>query len=318
MGKYIIKRLAMSILIIFLVSVFAFSLMHILPGDPIRIALGESVSEETIAEYRAKYHLDKPVLQQYGLWVEGILRGDFGKSLLYGEDVTTLIKTKLPVTMAIGIPVVLISAFFGILFGVVTAVKRGTWMDQLITTIANIGIGVPQFWIAILCIFLFGLKLHVLPIQGYTAPSDDFGKYVYMSLLPVLCLSFGFIATITRQTRSNMLEVINQDYVRTARANGISERSVIFRHALKNALIPVITVVGLQVPTIIGGSMLIEVCFSIAGMGRLIMTSVSNTDYLVIQALVLFISVVVVLCNLLLDIVYGLIDPRIRLSSGGK
>lgn len=314
MGKYIIKRLAMSILIIFLVSVFAFSLMHILPGDPIRIALGESVSEETIAEYRAKYHLDKPIIQQYGLWVEGILHGDFGKSLLYGEDVTTLIKTKLPVTMAIGIPVVLISAVFGILFGVVTAVKRGTWIDQVITSIANIGIGVPQFWIAILCIFLFGLKLHVLPIQGYTAPSEDFGKYVYMAFLPVLCLSFGFIATITRQTRSNMLEVINQDYVRTARANGISEGSVIFRYALKNALIPVITIIGLQVRIIVGGSVVIERIFNIPGIGALLIRVITERDYFIIQACVLVISLVTVGCNFIVDLLYGVVDPRVRKS----
>lgn len=314
MGRYIMKRVAMSVLIIFLVSVFAFSLMHILPGDPVRIALGESVSEETILEYQAKYHLDKPIPEQYILWVKGIFQGDFGKSLLYGEDVTVLLKTKLPVTMAIGIPVVVISAILGILFGVITAVKRGTWLDQAITFVANVGIGCPEFWIAILCIFLFGLKLHILPIQGYTSPAADMGKYVSMAILPVSCLSFRFIATITRQTRSNMLEVINQDYVRTARANGISENSVIFRHALKNALIPVITIIGLQVRIIVGGSVVIEQIFNIPGLGALLMRAITERDYFIVQACVLVISLVTVGCNLVVDLLYGVVDPRVRKS----
>ena len=314
MGKFILKRLAMSILIIFLISVFASSLMHILPGDPVRIALGESATEETIQEYRARYNLDKPFLEQYVLWVQGILKGDFGESILYGEDVTELIRTKVPVTMAIGIPVVLISTVLGVLFGVITAVKRGSWLDQLITFIANVGIGVPQFWIAILCIFIFGLRLNVLPIQGYTSPSEDFGQYVRMAVLPVSCLAFGFIATITRQTRSNLLEVINQDYVRTARANGISERSVIFRHALKNALIPVITIVGLQVRIIVGGSVVIEQIFNIPGIGALLIRAITERDYFIVQACVLVMSLMTVVCNLIVDLLYGVVDPRVRKS----
>ena len=314
MGKFILKRLAMSILIIFLISVFASSLMHILPGDPVRIALGESATEETIQEYRARYNLDKPFLEQYVLWVQGILKGDFGESILYGEDVTELIRTKVPVTMAIGIPVVLISTVLGVLFGVITAVKRGSWLDQLITFIANVGIGVPQFWIASLCIFIFGLRLNVLPIQGYTSPSEDFGQYVRMAVLPVSCLAFGFIATITRQTRSNLLEVINQDYVRTARANGISERSVIFRHALKNALIPVITIVGLQVRIIVGGSVVIEQIFNIPGIGALLIRAITERDYFIVQACVLVMSLMTVVCNLIVDLLYGVVDPRVRKS----
>ncbi|MBR0091840.1 MAG: ABC transporter permease [Lachnospiraceae bacterium] len=314
MGKYILKRLLMSILIVFLVSVFAFSLMHILPGDPVRISLGESATEEMIEEYHRRYNLDKPIVEQYVLWIRGVLQGDFGKSLLYSEDVTELLKQKIPVTVSIGLPVVIVSAVFGLLFGVITAVKRGGWIDQVITFIANVGIGSPQFWIAILLIYLFGMQLHWLPIQGYTAPSDGFGDYIRMAILPVACLSFRFIATITRQTRSNMLEVINQDYVRTARANGIVEKSVIYRHALKNALIPVITIIGLQVRIVVSGSVVIEKIFNIPGLGSLLMRAITERDYFIVQACVLVISLVTVGCNLIVDLLYGVVDPRVRNS----
>lgn len=314
MLSFIVKRVLLAVLIVFLVSIFAFSLMHILPGDPIKLALGEGVSQETIDEYTAKYNLDKPILQQYFIWIGGALRGDFGESILYQDDVGELMAEKLPVTPSIGIPAMLLSIIFGILFGVITAVKRGTWIDQGISFFANVGIGTPLFWISIFGIFLFGLELRILPIQGYTAPSKDFGEYLYRAILPVVCMSIGFVAVITRQTRSNMLEVVNQDYVRTARANGLPERSVIFRHSLKNALIPVITIIGLQMRIIVGGSVIIEKIFNIPGIGALLMKGVTNRDYLIVQACVMVISVVTVALNLLVDVAYGIVDPRIRKS----
>ncbi len=314
MGKYILKRLGTSILIIFLVSVFSFSLMHILPGDPVRISLGESVTEEKIQQVREQYNLNKPILEQYFLWIRGILKGNFGRSLLYDEDVTALIRSKLPITMSIGIPVLVIASLFGIIFGILTAIKRGTWVDQVITFIANIGIGCPEFWIAILGILVFGIRLKWLPTQGYMAPGEDFSKYVMLAALPVICLSFRFIAMITRQTRSNMLEVINQDYIRTARANGVSEGPVIFQHALKNVLIPVITIIGLQVRIIVSGSVIIERIFNIPGLGQLLMRGIMERDYFIVQACVLVISLITVGMNFLVDILYGVVDPRVRKS----
>ena len=314
MFSFIVKRVLSSILIVIIVSLFAFSLMHILPGDPVVLALGEGASQETVDEYRAQYNLDKPIVTQYFLWIGGVLQGDFGESILYHKDVGELMAAKLPVTLALGIPAMILSVLCGILFGVVTAVKRGTWIDQIISFFANVGVGTPLFWLCIFGIFLFGLELKILPIQGYMSPLKNFGEYAYKAILPVTCMAIGFIAVIARQTRSNMLEVINQDYVRTARANGISERSVIFRHALKNALIPVITIVGLQMRIIVGGSVIIEQIFNVPGIGALLMKGITNRDYLIVQACVLVISVVTVALNLLVDVAYGLIDPRVRKS----
>ncbi len=315
MLNFIMKRLLLTLLIVFLVSVFAFCLMHILPGDPVRIALGDGVSQKVVDEYMVKYNLDKPLVTQYLLWVEGIItRGDFGQSILYDEDVGELMRDKLPVTISLSIPSMILSVILGVLFGVITAVKRGTWLDQGISFIASIGLGTPLFWVAIFGIYLFGLQLRILPIQGYMSPSQNFVQFLYKAIMPVICLSVGFVAVIARQTRSNMLEVINQDYIRTARANGLPERSVIFKHALKNALIPVITIIGIQMRIIVGGSVIIERIFNIPGIGSLLMRSITNRDYLIVQACVFVISLVTVGLNLLVDISYGIIDPRIRRS----
>jgi len=314
MLSFLLRRGLLALLIVFLVSVFAFSLMHILPGDPVRIALGEAASQDVVNQYRARYHLDEPLVSQYGLWVSGMVRGDFGQSILYNEDVGALMASKLPVTLALGVPGMILSIVVGLLFGVLTAVKRGTWIDQAVSSLANIGIGTPLFWIAIFGIFLFGLKLRVLPLQGYVSPTQNFGQYLDKAILPVVCMSVGFIAVIARQTRSNMLEVINQDFIRTARANGFPEGSILFRHALKNALIPVITIIGLQMRIIVGGSVIIERVFNIPGIGALLMRAITNRDYLIVQACVLVISLVTVVLNLIVDIAYGIVDPRIRKS----
>ncbi len=314
MIRFIINRILVSILIVFLISVFVFSLMHILPGDPARLALGEDASQEDVDELRRELNLDKPLLNQYVIWIGGIIKGDFGNSIAYDRPVSDIILERLPRTISIGIPAIIISSIFGICFGVISALKRGKWIDQIITVFATLGVGAPQFWVGILGIYFFALKLRILPIQGWVSPADSFGQYVYKAILPVICLSLHMIASIARQTRSNMLDVINQDYIRTVRANGIAERSVVFRHALKNALIPIITIIGLQVRVIIGGSLMVEQVFTIAGIGLLMRTSVQSRDYLIVQACVLIISAFTVSVNLLVDILYGIINPRIRES----
>ena len=294
MGRFIVKRVLISILIVFLVSIFAFSLMHILPGDPVRLVLGEAAAQEDVDALRAELNLDKPLLEQYWLWIKGIFQGDFGPSITYHRPVIDIMKERLPRTVAIGLPALLISVTLGACFGIISAVKRGTWLDQVISVCSTIGVGTPTFWVGILSIYLFAMKLHILPIQGFTSPSEDFGQYVYKAILPVFCLSLPLIASITRQTRTNMLEVINQDYVRTARANGLKQSSVIFKHALRNALIPIITVVALQVRVVVGGSLIVEQVFNIAGIGALMQQAVGNRDYLIVQGSVLVISLVTV------------------------
>lgn len=312
MGKFIIKRVLISIIVVFLVSVFAFSLMHILPGEPARLTLGEEASQEDVDALRKELNLDKPVLEQYFIWIGGVFRGDFGRSIQYHRPVLDIMLERLPRTVAIGLPTLVISVIVGLAFGIISAVRRGKVIDQIITFLATIGMGTPVFWLGILGIYLFSMKLGILPIQGFTSPTEDFAKYVHQAILPVFCLSTHQVASISRQTRTNMLDVINQDYIRTARANGIKTSSIIFKHALRNALIPIVTVIAMQVRVVIGGSLIVEQVFNIAGIGQLLQTAVGNRDYLIVQGAVLVISLVTVGCNLLVDILYGVVDPRIR------
>ena len=312
MGKFIIKRVLISIVVVFLVSVFAFSLMHILPGDPARLSLGEEASQEDVDALREELNLNKPVLEQYFIWISGIFRGDFGQSIQFHRPVLDIMQERLPRSVAIGLPTLVISTIIGIAFGIICAIRRGKFIDQVITFLATIGMGTPVFWIGILGIYLFAMRLGILPIQGFTSPTEDFAKYVHQAILPVFCLSTHQVASVSRQTRTNMLDVINQDYIRTAKANGIRPSSIVFKHALRNALIPIVTVIAMQVRMVIGGSLIVEQVFNIAGIGQLLQTAVGNRDYLIVQGAVLVISLVTVGCNLLVDILYGVVDPRIR------
>lgn len=312
MIKYIVKRLAISILIVFLISVFAFSLMHILPGDPVKLVLGEEANQADIDALREKLNLNKPLVEQYLLWIKGVFCGDFGESITYSRNVSLLLAERLPRTISIGVPALIISVIFGVLFGVISAIKRGRFLDRVITIISTIGAGTPVFWLGILGIFIFSVELKLLPIQGYVSPSEDVVGYIQHAILPIACMSLGLLTAIARQTRSNMLEVINQDYVRTARANGIYEGKIILSHALKNALIPIITIIALQVRMVIGGSVLVEEVFNIPGVGALLKVAVANRDYLVVQGCVLVISLVTVGCNFIVDVLYGVVNPAIR------
>lgn len=318
MLRFIIKRLLVSVFIVFLVSVFAFSLMHVLPGDPAKLVLGEDATEETLQALRAEWNLDRPLTEQYCIWLKNLFCGDFGRSILYNRPIGDILKERLPRTLAIGVPALTLSVTVGVLAGILSAVKRGKFLDHIITFFATLGIGTPSFWMGILFILIFAIKLKLLPIQGFTSPAEDFSMYVKKAIMPVLCLSWSMMASIARQTRSNMLETINQDYIRTARANGLPEIRVIFKHALRNTLIPVITIAALQVRVVIGGSLIIEQVFNIAGIGQLLKAAVSNRDYLIVQGCVLMISLFTVGCNFIVDILYGIIDPNMRKKGGER
>ncbi len=314
MASYIIKRILISLLVVFLVSLFAFSLMHFLPGDPARLALGFEASEDDVQALREEMNLDKPIPEQYFLWIKNLIKGDLGDSIIYKRPVAELIKERLPRTVNIGVFSLLVGVPIGILVGVLCAVKRGKVIDQILTFLMTVLMGIPVFWLGMILILVFAIGLGVFPIQGYVAPSKDFGQYLWHAILPVICMAGGMSARLSRQTRTNMLDSINQDYIRTARANGLSEGSVTYKHALKNALIPVISVVGLQVRVVIGGSLLVEQIFNIAGIGTLLTTALNNRDYMIVQNCTLLISLFTVFANLIVDIAYGLVDPRIRLS----
>ena len=317
MTTYIIRRLFIAVFVLVLVTLIVFFVMRLLPGDPLIIFMGRSagissMSPEQLEYLRVQYGLDKPLMVQYVTWLAGIFRGDLGKSIYYHEDVGRLLRDRFPVTLHLGLSAYILSSVGGIVLGGLAAIRRGTWIDTLTTTLANIGITIPVFWLGYMMILLFGLKLHWLPIAGYTSPREDFWLSTKQAIMPVICLAITGLAYIARQMRSSMLEVIRQDYIRTAWSKGLSERVVINRHALKNSLIPVITLLGIGIGMVFGGSVLVETVFAIPGIGRLLVQSVFAQDYVVVQSGTLIIATIIILSNLLVDISYGWLDPRIR------
>jgi peptide/nickel transport system permease protein len=317
MTTYIIRRIIQGLLVLILVTILVFFVIRLLPGDPLIIFVAqtaqlEAMPPEMIEQLRHQFGLDKPIYIQYVNWIGNIFQGDFGTSIFYQEKVSTLLKERFPVTIHLGALALIVGAVVGIAAGVVTAVRRGKWLDRLITPLTYLGITIPVFWLGILMIYAFGLKLQWLPISGYTSPFEDFWFGTRQLVMPVICLSFFSIAANARQMRSSMLETISQDYVRTAWAKGLSERRVILKHALKNSLIPVITLVGMGVGIIFGGSVLVETVFAIPGVGRLLVSSILGQDYVVVQAITFVIAITILLVNLLVDISYGWFDPRIR------
>ena len=316
MTSYIIRRVLAALLVIVVVSVFVFSIIHLLPGDPVILALGLEADIQDIERLREEKNLNDPLPTQYIKWVSGMFHGDLGDSLIEFRPVTQIFRDRLPRTLAIGIPAFVIGVLIGILFGIISAVKRGKFIDQFITLLTTLGIGTPQFWLGMILLYVFSFKLRVFPMRNIVLPSVNFAQYLRSAFLPIFCSCIHMIGSCSRQTRSNMLEVISQDYIRTARANGLPEKRVIYKHALKNALIPVVTVIGMNLRSIVAGSVLIENIFTITGLGTTMTGAINNRDYWVLQSCVLLISFFAVFSNLLVDIIYGYIDPRIREARG--
>jgi peptide/nickel transport system permease protein len=314
---YILRRLIQAIMVLFIVTWIVFFVMRLLPGDPILIYVGQQSSvqampPEQIAALRHQYGLDDNLAVQYIKWISGVLRGDFGHSIYYHEEVSKLLGERLPKTLYIGFVSLIFGSITGILIGLWAGIRKGKWPDKIVTPLTYIGITIPVFWLGILMIYLFALKLHWLPVSGYTSPFTDFVLSTRQLIMPVICSSLFSIAANARQMRSSMLETISQDYIRTAWSKGLREHIIILKHALKNSLIPVITLIGLGVGMIFGGSVLIETIFAIPGVGRLFVTSIFGQDYVVVQGITLVISVSILLVNLLVDISYVWFDPRIR------
>jgi peptide/nickel transport system permease protein len=318
MTTYIIRRLFMAVIILFLVSLIVFFAMRLLPGDPLIIFLGQqagsgtTVTEKELEVLRHEYGLDKPIMVQYANWVSGIFQGNLGTSIHYHEKVGKLMLERFPITLQLGLTAYVIGNALGILLGVLAAVRRGTWLDTFVTVMGNLGITIFVPWLGLLLMYAFGLKLGWLPIAGFTSPFDNFWLSIKQMGMPCICLAITPLSFIARQTRSSMLEVTKQDYIRTAWSKGLREQTIIMRHALKNGLIPVITLLGLGIGFVFGGSVLVETIFAIPGVGRLLITSVFAQDYVVIQSGTLVISTIIILSNLIVDISYGWLDPRIR------
>jgi peptide/nickel transport system permease protein len=317
MTTYIVRRLIQALVVLILVTLSVFFIMRLLPGDPILIYVAqtaelESMPPEKLDELRADFGLDKPIMVQYANWVAGIFRGDFGTSIFYHEKVGRLMLERFPITIHLGLLALIVSAIFGLLAGLLAAVRRGKWIDKIVTPLTYVGITIPVFLLGILLIYAFGLKLGWFPISGYTSPMEDFWLSTRQVIMPVLCLAAFGLAANARQMRSSTLEVTQQDYIRTAWSKGLGEREIVTRHMLKNSLIPVITLMGVGVSLIFGGSILVERVFAIPGVGSLLVSSIFGQDYVVVQAITLVIAVIVLVVNLIVDISYAWLDPRIR------
>jgi peptide/nickel transport system permease protein len=316
MTAYLIRRLVQGVIILLIVTVLIFLVMRFLPGDPLMLYVAQhqldNIPPEQLEALRHEFGLDKSISAQYFDWISGVFQGDLGTSIFYREKVSKLIGERLPVTLHLGIMTLLLSSIIGTTAGVISAVRRGTWLDTAVTVLANLGITTPAFWLGIVLVYVFSLKLGWLPVFGYTSPSENLLLSMKQVIMPVFCLCLIPIASLARQTRSSMLEVVRQDYIRTAWAKGLKERVIVTRHALKNGLIPVVTLVGMQVRNIFGGAVLIETVFNIPGIGRLMVQAVFGQDYQVVQAGILVSAVVVMVSNLVVDLSYGWLDPRIR------
>ena len=323
MVSYIVRRLFSCLVLIILVSMVVFVLVRAMPGDPLLMILspedlaavaGDDVQAHLDA-LRAEHGLDRPIVVQYMNWLLDVVRGDFGRSIVRGFDIASELQSRMTVTLFLGTIAFVISNILGMFLGTISAIRRGKIIDTVVTTIANIGMTAPSFLIAILCIYIFGFRLRIFPIFGFQLPWDgDFSRSLNQMVMPIFVMMLGPMASTARQTRSSVLEVLNEDHVRTAWAKGMAEKIIIFRHVLKNALIPVISLQGAMLRGIFGGSAIIEQIFVIPGAGQMMVQAMLSSDYPVIQAVTIMLTFVAVLSNLLVDILYGWVDPRIQYS----
>ncbi len=312
MLTYFLKRLAAVIPTVFFVTVMIFCLQQLLPGDPAVILAGEDQDQNTVAYLRQKMHLDEPLPVRYGYWISGVMRGDFGDSLRIQQPVRQLIQDKLPVTLELAALAMMIALLIGIPAGIVSAVAKDSAWDYLANIFALWGLSTPNFWLGILMILLFSVSLGWLPASGYVSPSEDLKANLLSMIMPAFVLGNAIAAVLMRHTRSAMLQVLNADYVRTARAKGLKENKVVLKHALRNAIMPIITLGALEFGTLLSGAVLTEQVFSIPGFGKLIVDAVFNRDYAVVQGVVLFTSTIYIVLNLLADMAYFLVNPRLR------
>ena len=315
MAQFLIKRLLSTIPVIFLTSIIVFGLMRLLPGDPILLLVEGAqteVSEETIAHLRAMHGLDKSVPTQYIIWLGNMLSGDLGWSYQTNQRVWDIMRVRILPTVQIGLLGWFMALLIAIPLGVVAATSPHSWKDWMGTAASLIGAAMPYFLIGGLLIYVMALRLKWLPASGFVSPLDDPVASLKSSILPAITLGLGLAAIVMRQTRSSFLEVFQHGYIRTARAKGLSQRRVIFAHAFKNAMLPVVTILGIQLGSLFSGAVITETIFAIPGIGRLLVDSILSRDYQTIQAVVLFITFAVVLANLAVDITYGFLDPRIR------
>ncbi len=311
---FLIRRLLLTLPILFIVSVVCWSLINLIPGDPATVILGPEASEQAKEQMRERLGLDKPLVVQYVDWLGNVLRGDLGESLRDGTPVSQLILQRLPVTLELALGTFLVSLTIAVVAGILSASNRGTWIDYLSTGFALGGISIPHFWLGMMFIIIFAVNLGWLPASGYEPFFQDPAANIAAMILPVLATGLRESAELTRMLRSSLLEELGSDYVRTAFSKGLSKRVVVIKHAVRNALIPFVTASGLQIAALLGGLVVTEQVFQLPGVGRLIVESIEERDFTVVQGAVLTVTAIVVLINVLVDMLYAFIDPRIALS----
>ncbi|MEZ5851634.1 MAG: ABC transporter permease [Hyphomicrobiaceae bacterium] len=309
---FIIRRLASTVIVMAIVAVFIFLLLHLSPGDPAAIIVGDNATAEQIDAVRKRLGLDDPLPVQFVRWIGGVSRGDLGVSIFSHEPVTKLIGQRVEPTVSLALTTLLLAVTIAVTFGVLAAWQAGTWIDRLVMVLSVVSFSVPVFVVGYLLIYVFSIQLRWLPVQGYTPISEGLVAWARHLVLPSIALGLAYVALIARITRTTMLDVLAEDYMRTARAKGVATAPMLLKHGLKNAGVPIVTVIGIGVALLIGGVVITETVFNIPGIGRLVVDAIQQRDYPIIQGVTLLFSGVYVLVNLLVDLTYTLIDPRIR------
>lgn len=312
MGNYILKRLVSMVPTILLVSIIVFFLVRLTPGDPAVAMLGEEATPQAVAALRAEYGWDQPIPVQYAIWLSKVLQGDLGRRVRTNQPVSQAILERLPTTIELTLLALVISLSIALPTGIISATRRNSASDLITTTLALIGVSMPSFFLAMLMIFVLSLNLRWLPPMGFTPLGESVADNLKGMIMPAIALGAGAAAVVARLTRSSLLEVLTQEYIRTARAKGLAERMVIAGHALKNAMIPVVTIVGLQVGALLSGAVITETIFVLPGVGKLAVDAIFARDFPMVQGVVLFLSIVFLFSNLLVDMLYAFLDPRIH------
>ena len=312
MLPYIAKRLLATIPVMAIVAIFVFALLRLTPGDPAAIIAGSAATSEDVANIRLKLGLDEPIATQLAVWVGNMARGDFGESFFFKRTVASLVADRIEPTLMLSLTTIVLSVLVAVPLGVLAAYRQGTWIDRVVMGFSVLGFSVPVFVIGYVLIYVFAIELDWLPVQGYQPLREGVWGCLQRLVLPSLTLSVIYVALIARITRTSVIEVLGEDYIRTARAKGLTDRVVLMRHALRNASVPIVTVIGIGVALLIGGVVVTESVFSIPGLGRLTVDAVLARDYPTVQAVILLFSFVYVLINLLVDVSYTALDPRIR------
>lgn len=319
MGKYIFNRFVSVVITLFILTICIFAIIHLTPGSPARVMLGPDASEEEVAKLEEELGLNDPLVIQYVDWVTNIMKGDWGDSYSRNGTVLEEIKTSFAPTLVLSLWAQLLAVVIAIPLGVFAAKKKGKIQDSAVIALSLVGISLPSFLLGLILVIVFSVNLKVLPVAGYKSIGEyGFGTHLQYIVLPVISLAMMQAAMLTRMTRASMIDVINNDYIKTAKAKGVKERVILYKHALKNAFVPIITAIGQTFATLLSGAAVIETIFNIPGIGQLIATSVTKRDYPVIQGVVLIISLIYIVINLVIDLMYGVIDPRIRITGSAK